>query len=52
MRVDIFYRKTFQGAWVLSTIHNGYRVQRQYMGYTKKEATRMFRDELKEGTFK
>jgi hypothetical protein len=45
--IDVYYRRTFQGAWALSAMHGGYRVERQYMGYTKREATRMFRAELR-----
>lgn len=36
--------KTFQGAWKISAIINGYLVTRQYMGYTKKEAIRLFKE--------
>ena len=43
---DIYYRRTFQGAWALSAIVNGYREERQYMGYTKREASRMFHAEM------
>lgn len=35
-------RKTFQGAWEVSSIINGYLVTRQYIGYTRKEAIQMF----------
>lgn len=31
----ISYRRTFQGAWVLSAMLGGRRVEMQYMGYTK-----------------
>ena len=41
--MKLSYRKTFQGAWVVSAIVRGYLVQHQYMGYTKREAGRMFR---------
>ena len=37
--------KTFQGAWSISAIINGYLVTRQYMGYTKREAMRLFKAE-------
>jgi hypothetical protein len=43
---DISYRRTFQGAWALSAIVGGYREERQYMGYTKREASRLFRNEF------
>jgi hypothetical protein len=39
---DISARRTFQGAWELSAVIDGYWVDRQYMGYTKREALRMF----------
>lgn len=45
--IVISYRQTFQAAWELSTVYNGYLVSRQYMGYTKKEATKLFRKYLK-----
>ena len=44
----IQYRKTFQGAWELyASDKDGYLVTRQYFGYTKREAVRMFRAEMK-----
>lgn len=43
----ITYRRTFQGAWELSTVYNGYLFTRQFMGYTKREATSMFREVLR-----
>jgi len=39
--------KTFQGAWKISTMHNGYLVTMQYFYYTKKEAIAQFREHLK-----
>ena len=36
-------RKTFQGAWVVSDIINGYLKEMQYMGYTKQEAIEKFK---------
>lgn len=46
-RIDISARRTFQGAWALSTItDDGYYFERQFMGYTKREAMAMFRSEL------
>jgi hypothetical protein len=44
----ISYRQTFQAAWELSTVMGGYLVSRQYMGYTKKQATQLFRQHLRE----
>jgi len=41
-RSDISYRKSFQGAWVLSAMVRGYYVENQFMGYTKAEATSLF----------
>ena len=44
----IYVEQAFpSGAWVLSAIHNGRRIARTYMGYTKKEAVRLFNEELK-----
>lgn len=34
------------GAWVISDIIDGYRVHRQYYGYTKREAIAEFRAEF------
>jgi len=45
--MTINYEKTFQGAWVLSASVGGYYERRQFMGYTKKEATRLFREYVK-----
>ena len=47
--MNLSYRKTFQGAWVVSALVDGYLVERQFMGYTKKEATRLFRQYVKAG---
>jgi hypothetical protein len=44
--MNIEYRKTFQGAWALSAIVGGYLVERQYFGYTKREATQKFHAEF------
>lgn len=46
--MTISYRKTYQGAWELSTVEYGYRIHRQYMGYTKREATKLFKKQVKE----
>jgi len=41
-------RRTFQGAWEISMDDTrGYNVTRQYFGYTKREAMRLFREDLK-----
>jgi len=40
-------RKTFQGAWAISDIINGHRVEQQYMGYTKAEAIKAFKKQIK-----
>ena len=45
--MTIYYEKTFQGAWVLSAMIGGYYEEKQFMGYTKKEATRLFREYMK-----
>lgn len=38
--------KTFQGAWRISKIIDGYLVSKQYFGYTKKEAIAEFKAEF------
>jgi hypothetical protein len=38
--------KTFQGAYRISAIVNGYLVTRQYMGYTKKQAIEAFKQSI------
>jgi hypothetical protein len=35
------------GAWRLSAMVDGYRVSEQFMGYTKRESMRIFRDSHK-----
>lgn len=45
--MKISYEKTFQGAWRLGCIQGGQYITRQYFGYTKKEATAEFKQELK-----
>ena len=37
--------RTFQGAWRISAMVNGYLVTKQYFGYTKKEAIAAFQQE-------
>ena len=39
--------RTFQGAYRISAIVNGYLVTKQYMGYTKQEAIQAFKQECK-----
>ena len=39
--------KTFQGAWRVSTIHDGRLVSRQYFGCTKREALAQFKASLR-----
>lgn len=46
-RYNITVRKGFQGQYVLSTI-DGYFIERQYFGYTLREAKTLFRQYLKE----
>ena len=36
------------GSITVSTMHKGYRRHRQYFGYTKREAVKLFRQYLKE----
>lgn len=46
---SIQIERTFQGAWLISAMIDGYLVCKQYMGYTKKEAVSMFQQEHPEG---
>ena len=46
--MTISVRKTWQGAYALSAIVNGYRVEHQYMGYTLRDAKKRFRQFIKE----
>ena len=39
--------RNYQGAWVISDIIGGYRVARQYYGYTKAQAVALFRADNK-----
>jgi hypothetical protein len=39
--------KNIHGAYVISDIVRGYRVSRQYYGYTKREAVKAFRAEAR-----
>lgn len=39
--------RTFQGAWRISGMIDGYLVTRQFFGYTKKEAIAAFQQESK-----
>lgn len=39
--------RTFQGAYRISAIVNGYLVSKQYIGYTKREAIQAFKQETK-----
>jgi hypothetical protein len=40
--------RTFQGAWRISDMVDGYIVTRQFFGYTKKEAIAAFRGAIRE----
>jgi hypothetical protein len=46
---SIEIERTFQGAWRISAMIDGYLVSKQYMGYTKKEAVSLFQQEHSEG---
>ena len=46
--MTISYRITSQGAYELSALVNGYLETQQYMGYTKREATQLFREFIKD----
>lgn len=39
--------KNIHGAYVVSTIINNHFVSRSYMGYTKREAVRLFKSEVR-----
>lgn len=39
---SLVIERTFQGAWRISSMINGYLVSEQYMGYTKRDAISMF----------
>jgi len=41
--------KNYQGAWVVSDIIDGYREQKVYFGYTKKEAIQEFKKTFRSG---
>lgn len=41
----ISIEKTFQGAWKCTAIINGRLFTRYYMGYTKRESLRLFRED-------
>lgn len=43
MKLTLSIEKTFQGAWRIHAMVDGYRVSRQYFGYTRKEAIERFR---------
>ena len=48
MRFDLIAVKVFpSGAWLISTIYNNVRYQQQYIGYTKREALRLFREYMR-----
>jgi hypothetical protein len=47
-KMSISYRVTFQGAWELCAYVNGHFETMQYMGYTKREATQLFRQHIQE----
>jgi len=42
---SIEIERTFQGAWRISAMIDGYLVSKQYMGYTKKEAVALFQQQ-------
>ena len=45
-QTDITLEKNNQGAWVASAIVSGYLVTRQFYYYTKREAARLFLNEV------
>jgi len=49
-RIEIFWEKTRDGGWAFSTIAKGRRIHMHYIGYTKKEALRRFREHVTKET--
>lgn len=45
--MEISYERNYQGAWVLNALVGNRYVSRAYYGYTKKEATQLFRNYVK-----
>jgi len=41
-------KKNVNGYWIISDIIDGYRVQKIYIGYTKRKALSMFKKETNE----
>ncbi len=39
--------RNYEGAWIISDIVAGYFITRRYYGYTKMEAIRLFKMEMK-----
>jgi len=39
--------RNYQGAYVISAMVKGYRVQRTYLGYKRREAIAMFKDDTR-----
>jgi hypothetical protein len=39
--------KNIYGYWVISDLIKGYRIERKYLYYTKKDAIKMFKKEVK-----
>ena len=48
MSLTIFYDRNYEGAWVLTALVGNYYETQRYYGYTKKQATQLFRQQLKE----
>jgi len=46
-RDNMIVEKNREGAWVVSDIVGGYWVTRRYYYYTKREAVRLFRQEVR-----
>ncbi|KKL67899.1 hypothetical protein LCGC14_2130350 [marine sediment metagenome] len=42
-------KKNIYGYLVISDIKNGYRIEKKYLYYTKKEAIKLFRKAIKKG---
>jgi hypothetical protein len=44
--VGVTITKNYDGSYTFFTIEEGYFVQQRYYGYTKKEATKLFKQKL------
>lgn len=45
--MKMLIERNYEGAWIISDIVAGYFITRRYYGYTKREAIRLFKMEMK-----